>query len=539
MERRHTLKGFQYVRKALIIQVIRRCFFRDYPDCQKVDAEFLNRLHSIVPHHPQQQQQPAESVVPQRQQQERPMLTPPAADPFRHPSRYELAERRANGGAYHSAHGSSSSGEPPLRPTPAHNLVPVVAAAAAPVAAANIYDPSNANATNAARSVANRNIAFTMDRARVAQAPPHRVDFTIAPPPDAAGRSPSPTHGNNSTARRREDFHLQQVRQQQQQHHHQQALQQQARQQHRQLTQMASGQHTEPIVAARSTPNVRKRTYVKTEGTAGDPDRTPQTGEERNIMGQLQQMSFTDPSEMLASIRRMVQRLRRPPTADEAMLDIITQREESAEAVKMDEARLLSEQTRKTDAANRRAQIQRELQGRMETCSVMEWLQAEKMFPKSWLLRHGATLDTVKRRIGPSRTALKCKFLDLLKLERDSLKWYREMPQSYFRHVVAHRLIGAPSSSMLRQVEHEIETLNRVMYIMSEQVGGVPKVFRDAHDAAVELNVNRQGDNDDDDVEVIIALSPKCVNTPISSSSQTLYIPKSTCKNAMDIIDLT
>ena len=227
--------------------------------------------------------------------------------------------------------------------------------------------------------------------------------------------------------------------------------------------------------------------FVKAEGQGGDPDTTPQNDSERNALGQLQQMGFNDNREILMSYRRLLENNSNnsPPLVDEVMFDIVTQREEQDLARRMDEARKLSEASRKEDAKRRRQELERELQVQMENSSIAEWLTNKKMFTESWLLK-GEAKTMFGKMIGTETTTLKVKLIELLKLENKALKWYgRTLPRAYFQRKVKNRLLPKKTAeTLLTQIQSEIATLEIVMFQLREQTGGVPKVFRDAHDEA-------------------------------------------------------
>jgi hypothetical protein len=166
------------------------------------------------------------------------------------------------------------------------------------------------------------------------------------------------------------------------------------------------------------------------------------------------------------------------------MFDIISQREEAEEARKMDEARKLSEQVRKEEARRRREIIEQELSERIRQGGPSEWLSDEKMFPNSWILRGGAKVPL--GRMLQDSAPLKNKLIELLQLENKALRWYKpSLPRRYFAIKVTERLVAKKTSTdMLAQLRFEVDTLQKQLYTLSEQEGGVPRAFREAHDEA-------------------------------------------------------
>ena len=240
-----------------------------------------------------------------------------------------------------------------------------------------------------------------------------------------------------------------------------------------------------------------------------DPETTPQNPAEASAFRQLQAMQFSDPREILQAYRKLLAQKggTTPPSVDEVMVYLITQREEAEEAAKMDAARLASERSRKHDAEERRAELRRQLQDDMEQASVAEWRTDERMFVHSWLLEHAELRGVVEEQLrkqtctNGTSSPLKLELIQLLQLEKKARQWYRAtLPKAYFGGPVTDRLLRASSSDendrLLEQVRREIQTLHTGLYELEHQVGGVPVIFRDAHDDAEESN-------DDDEVRVM------------------------------------
>ncbi|GKY96212.1 hypothetical protein MPSEU_000581100 [Mayamaea pseudoterrestris] len=295
--------------------------------------------------------------------------------------------------------------------------------------------------------------------------------------------------------------------------------------------------------------------YVKTEYAL--PDEVPHNDQERHLLGQLQGMGFSDTFEVLTSIRKLVakqqeQQRQAPPrkhpvfakvpatqqmhvSVDSVMIDIITTREELDEAKKMDEARRQSEVSRKEDARKRRRAIEDEQLKQLQSGSLDVWRTDPAMFASSWILNHDATrqvLSTVA-----TNSDAKMKLIELLQLEKRSMKWFRDLPRAYFVDCVVPRICGesakadaaaatgvsknsaaaalnaaatiSPSYAWLTEV---IESLQDVMFNLKEQnKNGVPLAFLKAHDAWTlqhPADVTNVDDNSDDDDCVIVVDGP-------------------------------
>ena len=239
-----------------------------------------------------------------------------------------------------------------------------------------------------------------------------------------------------------------------------------------------------------------------------DPETTPQNTHEATALHQLRYMGFqdSDTREILTAYRKLRDERGSPPNPDQILMYVVEQRdhleEERLLAADMDRARLESERSR-DDAAQRRAEIQQERERQLENASLESWMS--DAFVHSWILHSDPTWRdrTVKLWIREgSPTPLKRKLLKLLQLERNARKWYQEkLAGAYFVHVVLGRLRKANQSpaSMLAQLEREVHILERGMYELERQVGGVPIIFRDALDAHPSVD-----ENQDDEVVLVI-----------------------------------
>jgi hypothetical protein len=222
----------------------------------------------------------------------------------------------------------------------------------------------------------------------------------------------------------------------------------------------------------------------------------PRNPLEMHLLAQLSDMGFTDRREIIESIRRLQgSNPAQPPSVDSVMVAIITEREEAEEAKKMDEARLLSEQARKEDARRRRDLITNDIEERIKKATMEDWRRNANMFPDSWILAGDACYAVLASLI--KDTLLKYKLMALLKLEKQAKKWYgKVLPRGYFARCVTERLEQATANSMAGKLQMEVDALEVAMYQLSEQKGGVPRIFLEAHDDANEHDANeRKGDS--------------------------------------------
>lgn len=244
-----------------------------------------------------------------------------------------------------------------------------------------------------------------------------------------------------------------------------------------------------------------------------DYDETPQNDRETEMLGEVLEMGFTDKREILTSIRKLGMSAK---SSESVMIDIITAREEAAEARKMDEARLLSEQSRKEESRRRRLIIASQLQKEIQTSSIDVWTSKASMFRGSVVLG-GSITSTLNGLISKSES-LKNVLLSLLNLEKKARKFYQSLPAAYFAQLSKRleRIEGSDDElvqTLESHIKSEIEAIEVGMYTLSEQQGGVPRIFVEAHDresickkAARELQLNAKSDGSDEDDEVEVVL---------------------------------
>jgi hypothetical protein len=248
----------------------------------------------------------------------------------------------------------------------------------------------------------------------------------------------------------------------------------------------ASAPAPTPTPAPTSAPHTNTTVRVKLERQLNVNEEgycQPRNPMEMNLLVQLSQMGFTNRREILESIR-------------------------AEEARNMDEARLQSEQARKEDAQRRRSLIYNNVEEKLKTASMDDWRRTTGMFPDSWILNENTCYDFLSALIQDKDTLLKCKLMALLKLEKKAKQWYgKVLPRGYFERCVTERLILATADSMTGKLQNEVNALEVAMFQLSEQQGGVPRIFLEAHDDTKERDGDEQnggpGALDADDVVLV------------------------------------
>jgi hypothetical protein len=273
-----------------------------------------------------------------------------------------------------------------------------------------------------------------------------------------------------------------------------------------------------PTTAPTTAPHTNTTVRVKLERHLSPDTDGPRNPMEMSLLVQLSQMGFTNRREILESIRELASNASpsQPPSVDSVMVAMITQREEAEEARNMDEARLQSEQARKEDAQRRRSLIYNNVEEKLKTASMDDWRRTNGMFPDSWILNENICYDSLSAVIQDKDTLLKCKLMALLKLEKKAKQWYgKVLPRGYFARCVTERLIQATAASMNGKLQNEVNALEVAMFQLSEQQGGVPRIFLEAHDDNTkeqdgDVQNGSSGALDSDDVVLVgtIAASP-------------------------------
>lgn len=225
-----------------------------------------------------------------------------------------------------------------------------------------------------------------------------------------------------------------------------------------------------------------------------DDRRNPRNVEEESLLKKLQSIGFRDAVEILDTIRRLqTENDDEFPTLDQVSVEIVKQREEAYDAAQMDRARLESEKSRKAEAAARRAQAEKEFQDLLWSSSMEQWKSDAKMFPQSWLLR-----SRVAPRLERKLKSCKKNLLTLLQLEKKARRWYqRNLPFGYFGVSLVETL--EKSRDVNETLSLEIDLLQKGMYSLSEQRGGVPRMLLLAHERAVARGLVQT----DDEVQVV------------------------------------
>lgn len=217
------------------------------------------------------------------------------------------------------------------------------------------------------------------------------------------------------------------------------------------------------------------------------------------------------------------------------MMWIVNQREEAAEAAKLDEARISSEMADKALEQSRKEEAERQMKlaslnslfGSMDERSTSATAMTSQYFPHSVLLEN-ISVRKVMHAIasGPGKDTC----IKLLQLESKARKWYGTvLPYAHFKHVlcpcfeawstefiVSSKILNSVSSSVLIQkVSNKSNELEKGMYNLSNQEQGsfgmAPKLFLEAkRDAEAKgLSIGDDGNGNDADV-MIVQPSVRC-----------------------------
>ncbi len=274
---------------------------------------------------------------------------------------------------------------------------------------------------------------------------------------------------------------------------------------------------------------------------ASQHDSTPQNPREHMLTAELMAMGFTDRSEILWSVRKLARSCPLPEvTCENVMLDIISNREETEEARKMDEARMLSERTRKQESKRLRLIIAQNQHEERKKATWSEWSSRSDMYARSWLLANAGVKASLEPRV-QRNMQVKEALMELLDLEKKSRKWYGQaLPRAYFRGTLAQQISSkVENDSTVEQVleffKTETSTLKEAMFTLSVQQGGVPKLFVDALDSPTMVSGDdcEQGD---DEIVVVRVEGGLC-------SEKGLLTPKLLCKQQVvqhtpDVIEI-
>jgi hypothetical protein len=305
-------------------------------------------------------------------------------------------------------------------------------------------------------------------------------------------------------------------RQQQQQHnrnlpiptsHHNGASSNTNVKREQQRAQSASSTSTTSVAAAAPTNNAAASTSStgpnndNTNNNAAPPNdnslapseqEAPLTPQECYLMSQLVQMGFQDRAEMVRGIRQS-----NGSSAEAVMMWIVNQKEDAAEAQKIDEARRRSEALRAENALKQK-QAEEE---RLEAATTREDLQT--IFgAASWILKF-LTQELLEKVVLVSQH--KACLVRLLKIESMARKWYKSKLPSYYFKDLCRRINGRKDKTgdaLVQWLMNECDTLESGLYKLEEQQGGVPKLFLRAQENHPDED-DEEEDEEDDEVEVI------------------------------------
>jgi hypothetical protein len=220
----------------------------------------------------------------------------------------------------------------------------------------------------------------------------------------------------------------------------------------------------------------------------------PNTPHESRLFSELQQMGFQDPEEMLRGIRHFSDQ-DTPVRSDEVMVWIVSQREEAEEARKMDEARARSEQFRQENAARRKQAAEEKL-----AAAKLPELKND-LFKGSWILE--AVESSILEPIIDTESS-KAILVDLLDKEKQAKKFYAKgnsnLPEAYFLELCTR--LSSDKEKILDEMAKEVSTLQTALYSLSEQQGGVPRIFLEANDRKRAAG-GYANESDDDEIEIL------------------------------------
>jgi hypothetical protein len=273
-------------------------------------------------------------------------------------------------------------------------------------------------------------------------------------------------------------------------------------------------EHLSHISTSQSTQSYENASAAASSAGADENSLVPSDHRESNMLAILRGMGFTCTREILTALRAVAANREEvcvvystngvdsgwsvEEHVDAAMMWIVTQREEAAEASKLDEARISSEQANLAIEQSRNQEMARVLQN-ADLVDLIGLSQDDieiksKHFPCSTLLRNRSVKKCFLKitTSSDSNSSGKEEVIRLLNLEKKARKWYGTvLPFSYFEYTLRPRLEGwarANASQMCQKLRHESDQLEKAMYNLCEQVeggvGSVPKLFLTAQKAA-------------------------------------------------------
>ena len=308
-----------------------------------------------------------------------------------------------------------------------------------------------------------------------------------------------------------------------------------------------------------------------------DDDCRPRDMREMSLLGQLRTMGFTDQREMLAGLRHVTKDgagtgagagsyLDSGTILDLAIMWIISQREETEEAKKMDAVRIMAE-NEQVEEERRRKEAERRLEdapiedivgavgaaateGGDEGAAAVADGAAQAATPSKHragrskhfhfsILLHSPLVRSVFLSIACPEA--KKELVRLLRLEQKANQWYGSvLPWAYFTHVVTCRIEkwanyesggnsasdteakmgdnGEKAQDITSLIRNEANILERALFALSEQhdngLQNVPKIFVEARDNCAKKGLpdgpeghatgDKSFDNEDDDVVLVM-----------------------------------
>jgi hypothetical protein len=80
---------------------------------------------------------------------------------------------------------------------------------------------------------------------------------------------------------------------------------------------------------------------------------------------------------------------------------------------------------------------------------------------------------------------MKEKLIELLELELKARQWYGpDIPVPYFRNVGSELMQAIANDGLYYPLHEHVVKLEKIMFLLAEQIGGTPRAFRNAYDAA-------------------------------------------------------
>mmetsp|Transcript_392 Transcript_392/g.983 ORF Transcript_392/g.983 Transcript_392/m.983 type:complete len:542 (+) Transcript_392:283-1908(+) len=192
-------------------------------------------------------------------------------------------------------------------------------------------------------------------------------------------------------------------------------------------------------------------------------------------------------------------------TAEEVVLFIISQRE-ADENDELEDARLEDEIRQASEAEREKNSKRKELDFKEQCASAKTIAQITEIFPASWVLK-GLSRQLSSKLLTQKRQT----FIDLLKIEHKSKKWYgSHVPAHYYRRL-CDRMKSSHNNSntTFDWLDGEPANIEHKLMTLSEQTErGLPKIFVEAcsssNGAASDSDTNKNEDDDDDDDDVIV-----------------------------------